>query len=69
MGENLCQVPYFSLLFFYQNAFRIIFFDVDFYLYFLQADVCHSYQVVHNHGIPDEQIVVMMFDDIADAEE
>jgi len=30
-----------------------------------QADVCHSYQVVHEHGIPDEQIVVMMYDDIA----
>lgn len=30
-----------------------------------QADVCHAYQVVHNHGIPDEHIIVMMFDDIA----
>ena len=68
MGENLCHVPYFSLLFFNQNAFHIIFLMLIL-IYFLQADVCHSYQVVHNHGIPDEQIVVMMFDDIADAEE
>ncbi|XP_053337122.1 legumain-like [Clarias gariepinus] len=30
-----------------------------------QADVCHAYQVVHRNGIPDEQIVVMMYDDIA----
>ncbi|XP_056022820.1 uncharacterized protein LOC125649614 [Ostrea edulis] len=31
-----------------------------------QADVCHAYQILKNHGIPDEQIVVMMVDDIAD---
>ncbi|XP_058261684.1 legumain-like [Hemibagrus wyckioides] len=30
-----------------------------------QANVCHAYQVVHKNGIPDEQIVVMMYDDIA----
>ncbi|KAL1250958.1 hypothetical protein QQF64_018754 [Cirrhinus molitorella] len=30
-----------------------------------QADVCHAYQIVHQNGIPDEQIVVMMYDDIA----
>ncbi|KAH9488654.1 hypothetical protein Btru_061247 [Bulinus truncatus] len=30
-----------------------------------QADICHAYQVVHKAGIPDEQIVVMMYDDIA----
>ncbi|XP_023215805.1 legumain-like [Centruroides sculpturatus] len=30
------------------------------YNYRHQADVCHAYQVLHNHGIPDEQIVVMM---------
>ncbi|XP_026771436.3 legumain isoform X1 [Pangasianodon hypophthalmus] len=34
-----------------------------------QADVCHAYQVVHQNGIPDEQIVVMMYDDIAHNEE
>lgn len=32
-----------------------------------QADICHAYQILHNNGIPDEQIVVMMYDDIADS--
>lgn len=31
-----------------------------------QADVCHAYQVLKNHGLPDERIIVMMVDDIAD---
>jgi legumain len=30
-----------------------------------QADVCHAYHVLSNHGIPDSNIVVMMYDDIA----
>ncbi|KAM4723485.1 legumain-like [Anableps anableps] len=30
-----------------------------------QADVCHAYQIVHRNGIPDEQVVVMMYDDLA----
>ncbi|UJR32815.1 hypothetical protein I4U23_020277 [Adineta vaga] len=30
-----------------------------------QADVCHAYQILHNNGIPDSNIVVMMFDDLA----
>jgi len=30
-----------------------------------QADVCHSYQILKSHGIPDEQIIVFMKDDIA----
>ncbi|KAI2644177.1 Legumain [Labeo rohita] len=30
-----------------------------------QANVCHAYQIVHQNGIPDDQIVVMMYDDIA----
>lgn len=30
-----------------------------------QADICHAYHVVRNHGIPAEQIIVMMYDDIA----
>ena len=30
-----------------------------------QADVCHAYQIAHKNGIPDEQIIVMMYDDIA----
>jgi len=36
-----------------------------YYNYRHQADVCHAYQVLHAHGIPDENIVVMMYDDIA----
>jgi legumain len=35
------------------------------YNYRHQADVCHAYQVVHGHGIPDDHIIVMMYDDIA----
>lgn len=31
----------------------------------LQASVCRAYQIFKSHGIPDENIVVMMFDDIA----
>ncbi|XP_077322867.1 legumain-like isoform X3 [Lithobates pipiens] len=38
------------------------------YNYRHQADVCHAYQIIKNNGIPDEQIVVMMYDDIADNE-
>lgn len=34
-----------------------------------QADACHAYQIVHKNGIPDEQIVVMMYDDLAQNEE
>ena len=30
-----------------------------------QADVCHAYQVLKAHGVPDERIIVMMYDDIA----
>lgn len=30
-----------------------------------QADVCHAYQILHQNGIPDENIIVMMYDDIA----
>ncbi|XP_050956892.1 legumain isoform X2 [Labeo rohita] len=33
--------------------------------YWDQANVCHAYQIVHQNGIPDDQIVVMMYDDIA----
>ncbi|XP_054758862.2 legumain-like [Lytechinus pictus] len=39
------------------------------YNYRHQADICHAYQILHKHGIPDEQIVVMMYDDIANNEE
>ncbi|OWF50347.1 legumain-like [Mizuhopecten yessoensis] len=30
-----------------------------------QADVCHAYNIVRGHGVPEEQIIVMMYDDIA----
>jgi len=40
-----------------------------YYNYRHQADVCHAYQVVHNHGVPDENIIVMMYDDIANNRE
>ncbi|CDQ97514.1 unnamed protein product [Oncorhynchus mykiss] len=29
------------------------------------AGACHAYQIVHKNGIPDKQIVVMMYDDLA----
>ncbi|KAK9965966.1 hypothetical protein ABG768_005025 [Culter alburnus] len=30
-----------------------------------QANVCCAYQIIKEHGIPDDNIVVMMYDDIA----
>ncbi|KAJ8411924.1 hypothetical protein AAFF_G00155620 [Aldrovandia affinis] len=39
------------------------------YNYRHQADACHAYQIVHKNGIPDEQIVVMMYDDLAQSED
>ncbi|XP_022540752.2 legumain [Astyanax mexicanus] len=39
------------------------------YNYRHQADACHAYQILHKNGIPDEQIVVMMYDDLAQNEE
>ncbi|CAG2113471.1 unnamed protein product [Medioppia subpectinata] len=33
--------------------------------YGIQADVYHSYQLVKEHGIPEEQIIIMHYDDIA----
>ncbi|CAN9501968.1 unnamed protein product [Ophioblennius macclurei] len=38
------------------------------YNYRHQADACHAYQILHKNGIPDEQIVVMMYDDLANSE-
>jgi legumain len=35
------------------------------YNYRHQADVCHAYQILHKYGIPDSNIVVMMYDDLA----
>lgn len=34
-----------------------------------QADVCHAYQILHQHGVPDERIIVMMYDDLANNNE
>uniref|UniRef100_A0A0E0L6K7 Legumain prodomain domain-containing protein n=1 Tax=Oryza punctata TaxID=4537 RepID=A0A0E0L6K7_ORYPU len=36
-----------------------------FYNYRHQADVCHAYQVMRKGGVKEENIVVMMYDDIA----
>ncbi|KAG0443554.1 hypothetical protein HPB47_014787 [Ixodes persulcatus] len=33
--------------------------------YRYQASVCHARQMLHSHGVQDERIVVLMFDDIA----
>ena len=30
-----------------------------------QADVCHAYHVLRNNGIPESNIIMMAFDDIA----
>ncbi|KDO29476.1 hypothetical protein SPRG_06015 [Saprolegnia parasitica CBS 223.65] len=32
-----------------------------------QADACHAYQVVRGHGIPASNIVLMMYDDVANS--
>ena len=32
-----------------------------------QADVCHAYQVLKNHGFPESNIIVMMKDDVANS--
>ncbi|KAJ0396960.1 hypothetical protein P43SY_003663 [Pythium insidiosum] len=34
-----------------------------------QADACHAYHVVRRHGIPEENVILMMYDDAADAPE
>lgn len=31
----------------------------------MQSDVCHAYQILKNGGLKDENIVVFMYDDIA----
>ncbi|XP_076306309.1 legumain-like [Tachypleus tridentatus] len=35
------------------------------YNYRHQADICHAYQILHSHGVPDEHIIVFMKDDLA----
>jgi len=37
------------------------------YNYRHQSDICHAYQIMKESGIPDERIIVMMYDDIADS--
>ncbi|KAH9118128.1 hypothetical protein AeMF1_008553 [Aphanomyces euteiches] len=32
-----------------------------------QADACHAYQVVRRHGIPESNIILMMYDDAANS--
>jgi len=34
-----------------------------------QADACHAYQIVKQNGIPESNIILMMYDDVANAEE
>jgi legumain len=34
-----------------------------------QADACHAYQVVKRNGVPESNIVLMMYDDVANAKE
>ncbi|VDK65124.1 unnamed protein product [Anisakis simplex] len=41
----------------------------DWYNYRHQADVCHAYHVLRHHGIPEEHIITMMYDDIANSED
>lgn len=49
-----------------QNTWVVLAAGSDgYYNYRHQADVCHAYQVVHKMGVPDEHIIVMMKDDIA----
>lgn len=35
------------------------------YNYRHQSDICHAYQILSKNGIPDDHIIVMMYDDIA----
>lgn len=35
------------------------------YNYRHQSDICHCYQIFHMNGVPDENIIIMMYDDIA----
>jgi len=30
-----------------------------------QSDTCHAYKIVNKFGIPDDQVIVMQYDDIA----
>lgn len=37
----------------------------ELFLWFLQADVCHAYEILKQGGLKDENIIVFMYDDIA----
>uniref|UniRef100_A0A2R9AYX1 legumain n=1 Tax=Pan paniscus TaxID=9597 RepID=A0A2R9AYX1_PANPA len=39
------------------------------YNYRHQAAACHDYQIIYRNGIPDEHIIVMMYDDTAHSED
>lgn len=41
----------------------------EWYNYRHQSDVCHAYQILHKHGVPDSNIIVFMRDDIAHNDE
>ena len=43
------------------NQYNIMFFLLKHF----QADACHAYRILRNHGMPAERIVLMMYDDIA----
>jgi legumain len=36
-----------------------------FWNYRHQADVCHAYQIMKGHGIPEDQIILLSYDDVA----
>lgn len=38
-----------------------------FWNYRHQADVCHAYQIMKNQGIPEDQIILLSYDDVASA--
>lgn len=38
-----------------------------YYNYRHQADACHAYHIMLNHGIPEERIVLMIYDDVANS--
>ncbi len=55
-GAGLAQAANWALLVAGSNGW---------YNYRHQSDVCHAYQILHKNGIPDSNIVVMMYDDLA----
>ena len=57
----LCGVSYTSA----DNYAVLVAGSNGWYNYRHQSDVCHAYQILHKNGIPDTNIVVMMYDDLA----